>query len=162
MPRRPFGCGCCCARERAHPGVAIPLPGAGARLGLPSRKVAFPDVLPRRVRLHSMNKETMGSHTAFWNTVLWTYIVLLLVGGLIGFLKAGSKVSLITSAVAAAALVLAAIPGLFTPALARGVADAIMAALLVVFAVRLGKTRKFMPSGLLFVLTGIALLLRHL
>jgi uncharacterized membrane protein (UPF0136 family) len=96
------------------------------------------------------------------NTILWTYIVLLLVGGLIGFLKAGSKVSLVTSAVAAAALILTAIPGLFGPGLARGLADAIMAALLVVFAIRLGKTKKFMPSGLMFVVTGLALALRHL
>ena len=99
----------------------------------------------------------MNSHT-----VLWIYIVLLLVGGLIGFLKAGSKVSLITSAVAAAALILTAIPGLFAPGLARALADIIMAALLVVFAIRLGKTKKFMPSGLMFVVTGLALALRHL
>jgi uncharacterized membrane protein (UPF0136 family) len=96
------------------------------------------------------------------HTVLWIYIVLLLVGGLIGFLKAGSKVSLITSAVAAAALILTAIPGLLGFGLARGLADAIMAALLVVFAIRLGKTKKFMPSGLMFVVTGLALALRHL
>ncbi len=96
------------------------------------------------------------------HTVLWIYIVLLLIGGLIGFLKAGSKVSLITSAVSAAALVLTAIPGLFAPGLSRGLADVIMAALLVVFAIRLGKTKKFMPSGLMFVLTGAALALRHL
>ena len=38
------------------------------------------------------------------NTILWIYIVFLLVGGLIGFLKAGSKVSLIMSACFAAAL----------------------------------------------------------
>jgi len=96
------------------------------------------------------------------HTVLWIYIVLLLSGGLIGFLKAGSKVSLITSAVAAAALILTAIPGLLGFGLARGLADAIMAALLVVFAIRLGKTKKFMPSGLMFVVTGLALALRHL
>ncbi len=96
------------------------------------------------------------------HTILWIYIVLLLIGGLIGFLKAGSKVSLITSAVAAAALILTAIPGLFGPGLARGLADAIMAALLVVFAIRLAKTKKFMPSGLMFVVTGLALALRHL
>ena len=95
------------------------------------------------------------------HTVLWIYIVLLLIGGLIGFLKAGSKVSLITSAVAAAVLVLTAIPGLFGP-WARGLADVIMAALLVVFAIRLGKTKKFMPSGLMLVITGLALVLRHL
>ena len=38
--------------------------------------------------------------------VLWVYIVLLLVGGLIGFFKGKSKVSLITSAVFAALLIL--------------------------------------------------------
>ena len=44
----------------------------------------------------------------FANTVLWVYIVLLLVGGLIGFFKAKSKVSLISSSVFAAVLVLTA------------------------------------------------------
>jgi uncharacterized membrane protein (UPF0136 family) len=96
------------------------------------------------------------------NAILWIYIVLLLVGGLIGFLKAGSKVSLHTSAVCAALLVLAAIPGIFTLGFRRSLADLIMAALLVVFAVRLTKTRKFMPSGLMLVLTIAALALRHL
>ena len=95
------------------------------------------------------------------HTVLWIYIVLLLVGGLIGFLKAGSKVSLITSAVAAAALVLTAIPGLLGRGASAGLADAIMAALLVVFAIRLTKTKKFMPSGLMLVITIAALALRH-
>jgi uncharacterized membrane protein (UPF0136 family) len=96
------------------------------------------------------------------HTVLWIYIVLLLVGGLIGFLKAGSKVSLITSAVSAAALIITAIPGLLAPGLARALADIIMAALLVVFAIRLGKTKKFMPSGLMLVITVLALALGHL
>jgi uncharacterized membrane protein (UPF0136 family) len=96
------------------------------------------------------------------HTVLWIYIMLLLVGGLIGFLKAGSKVSLITSAVSAAALILTAIPGLFGQSVARGLADVIMAALLVVFAIRLSKTKKFMPSGMMLAITAIALALRHL
>jgi uncharacterized membrane protein (UPF0136 family) len=104
----------------------------------------------------------MSPHTELRNTVLWIYIVLLLIGGLIGFLKAGSKVSLITSAVAAAVLILAGIPGLFTPTVARTLSDGIMAALLVVFAIRFAKKRKFMPSGLMFVITGAALVLRHL
>ena len=95
-------------------------------------------------------------------TVLWVYIILLLAGGLFGFFKAGSKVSLITSAVAAAALVLAATRGLFTPAFGKLLADLIMAALLVVFAIRLAKTKKFMPSGLMLVITITALALRHL
>jgi len=44
----------------------------------------------------------------FANLVLWIYIVLLVVGGLIGFLKAKSKVSLIMSAIFAALLAMCA------------------------------------------------------
>jgi uncharacterized membrane protein (UPF0136 family) len=96
------------------------------------------------------------------NTILWIYIVLLLIGGMIGFLKAGSKVSLITSSVAAALLVLTAIPGIFAFSFRHNLANIIMAALLVVFAVRLAKTKKFMPSGLMLVVTLIALAMRNL
>jgi len=96
------------------------------------------------------------------NTILWVYIILLLVGGVIGFLKAGSKVSLITSSIAAALLILATLPGVLTVASRRNLADVIMAVLLVVFAIRLGKTKKFMPSGMLLVITLAALALRHL
>lgn len=97
----------------------------------------------------------------FADTVLWLYIVLLLVGGLIGFFKAKSKVSLITSAVFAAALVLAQ-TGIFDPKVARILVNVLMAVLLVVFAVRLAKTKKFMPSGLMLVVTIAALALRKL
>ena len=41
--------------------------------------------------------------------ILWVYIVLLLAGGLMGFLKAGSKISLITSAAFALPLALCAL-----------------------------------------------------
>ena len=98
----------------------------------------------------------------FASTVLWIYIVLLLVGGLIGFFKAGSKVSLITSSVFAALLVLTAVPGIFEHTFALGLANVLMAVLLVVFAVRLAKTKKFMPSGLMLVMTIAALALRNL
>jgi uncharacterized membrane protein (UPF0136 family) len=94
----------------------------------------------------------------FPNLVLWIYIVLLVVGGVIGFLKAKSKVSLIMSAVFAALLALCAVGGIFEPRMA----DIFLAALLIVFAVRLGKTKKFMPSGLMLILTIAALALRHI
>ena len=92
------------------------------------------------------------------NTVLWIYIIFLVVGGLIGFLKAKSKVSLIMSVAFAAALSLCAAGIIFQPY----VADILLAALLVVFGMRLVKTKKFMPAGMLLVITIVALALRHI
>jgi uncharacterized membrane protein (UPF0136 family) len=92
------------------------------------------------------------------NNILWIYIVLLLVGGLIGFFKAKSKVSLIMSAAFASALVLCALGIIFRPY----VADILLAALLIVFAARLAKTKKFMPAGLMLIITILALALRHI
>jgi uncharacterized membrane protein (UPF0136 family) len=91
-------------------------------------------------------------------TVLWIYIVLLIVGGLIGYLKAGSKVSLIMSVAFAGALALCALGVVFQ----RYVADILLLALLIVFTMRLTKTKKFMPAGLMLVLTVVALALRHI
>jgi uncharacterized membrane protein (UPF0136 family) len=95
------------------------------------------------------------------NTILWIYIILLLIGGLIGFFKGKSHISLVMSAVFAALLVLTAVPGIFAPHFAHGLANILMAALLVVFAVRLGRTKKFMPSGLMLVITIVALALQN-
>src|SRR5713101_5178330 len=91
------------------------------------------------------------------NKVLWIYIILLVIGGLIGFLKGKSKVSLIMSAVFAALLSLCAADIVFKAYMA----DILLALLLVVFAMRLGKTKKFMPAGLMLVITIGALALRH-
>ena len=88
--------------------------------------------------------------------ILPVYIVLLLVGGLMGYLKAGSKVSLITSAVFAVAL---AIAGYASVPYGPQVVLALLLILLVVFGLRLSKTRKFMPAGLMVALTAVALLL---
>jgi uncharacterized membrane protein (UPF0136 family) len=71
-------------------------------------------------------------------------------------------VSLITSAGFAAVLVLAILPGVFQPAFARDLVNVILALLLVVFAVRLAKTKKIMPSGLMLVVTIAALALRNI
>jgi uncharacterized membrane protein (UPF0136 family) len=80
------------------------------------------------------------------------------VGGLIGFFKGKSKVSLIMSVCFAAALSLCAANIIYQP----GVADVLLVALLVVFGFRLAKTKKFMPSGLMLVLTLATLALRRL
>ena len=91
--------------------------------------------------------------TNFDVKVLWIYIVLLFVGGLIGFFKARSKVSLITSAVFAALLILTTLRSVFQPGFAIALANLTLVALLLVFTVRLAKTKKFMPSGLILAAT---------
>jgi uncharacterized membrane protein (UPF0136 family) len=93
----------------------------------------------------------------FADLVLWIYIALLVVGGLIGYFKAKSKVSLIMSVTFAALLMLAGKGIIFQ----TYVVEILLAALLVVFAVRLTKTKKFMPSGLMLILTLLALMLRY-
>lgn len=92
------------------------------------------------------------------NTVLWVYIVLLVLGGLMGFLKAGSKASLIASSAFAAVLIMCERGFIFQ----RGMADIVLAFLLVFFAVRLTKSKKFMPNGMMLILTLLALVLRHI
>jgi uncharacterized membrane protein (UPF0136 family) len=92
------------------------------------------------------------------NKILWIYIILLVIGGLIGFFKGKSKVSLIMSVCFAAALSLCAANIIYQ----QGIADVLLVALLVVFAFRLAKTKKFMPSGLMLVLTLATLALRRL
>ena len=91
------------------------------------------------------------------DVVLWIYIVLLVAGGLIGYLKAGSKISLIISSIFAAILTLCQIGVVFQ----RHMADIVLAILLVVFAWRLTESKKFMPAGLMLVITVLALVLRH-
>ena len=90
--------------------------------------------------------------------VLWGYIILLVVGGLIGFWKAKSQISLVMSVSFAAALSLCAAGIVFQPY----VANILLALLMVVFAMRLVKTKKFMPSGLMLLLTLAALALRQI
>ena len=89
--------------------------------------------------------------------ILWIYTGLLLAGGLMGYLKAGSKISVIMAVAFAIPLVVCAL-GLWPPL----VADALIGAILVVFAIRYAKGRKFMPAGLMILLSVLALILRHL
>jgi uncharacterized membrane protein (UPF0136 family) len=81
------------------------------------------------------------------------YAVLVFAGGLMGYLKAGSKVSLISGV--ASAVVLAAA---FWRAQSYGVqglwiATGVAALLTIVFLIRFLKTRSFMPSGMMLLLS---------
>lgn len=76
--------------------------------------------------------------------LLWIFITLLVAGGLMGFLKAKSKASLIASigsAIPLAFVALGRLPG--------SVAVGVLIVLQAVFFMRLRKTGKFMPSGML-------------
>ena len=92
-------------------------------------------------------------------TILWIYIVLLVVGGLIGFVKAKSKISLYMSLGFAIALSLCAL-GILPRA--SCVTDGLLALLLIVFGMRFAKIKKFMPAGMMLLLTILALALQHL
>ena len=85
--------------------------------------------------------------------ILWVYIVLLLAGGLMGFIKAKSKASLIMSSLFAAALALCA-TGVIQPFY---MADFLVGFLLVFFGIRFAKGKKFMPSGLMLGLSAAVL-----
>ncbi len=86
-------------------------------------------------------------------TVLWVYIVLLLAGGVMGLVKAGSKISLIISSIFALLLALCAL-GIIRPFY---IADVLVGLLLVVFGMRFAKGKKFMPSGLMVGLSAVVL-----
>lgn len=87
-----------------------------------------------------------------WQFVVWVYVGLLLAGGFIGFVKAGSKVSLIASVASAIPLALTA-----AGILPYVVAPVVLGLLVVQFIVRVAKTKKFMPAGILLVITILAL-----
>ena len=80
--------------------------------------------------------------------ILWIYIALLIGGGMMGLIKGGSRISLIVSAAFAVPLILCEF-GVIPFQDARW----ILLGLVVVFVWRFSKSKKFMPSGLLILLT---------
>ena len=89
--------------------------------------------------------------------VLWIYIGFLVLGGLVGFLKAKSKMSLIMSLAFAIPLALCALETIQV----RYLADILIGFLLVFFGMRFIKSKKFMPAGLMMNLSIVALILRN-
>ena len=94
--------------------------------------------------------------------VSFLYGGLVLIGGFIGYRKAGSRPSLIAGAVSDALLVLATALILLRRPAGIWIAIGVSAALLVFFAVRWLKGRKFMPAGLMVLasLAALGLLIR--
>jgi len=90
-------------------------------------------------------------------TILWIYIVLLVAGGVMGLVKGKSKISLIASLAFAIPLILCV-----TNVLPFRYAFWILVVLLAFFGWRLLKSKKFMPAGLMVILTILALALPRL
>lgn len=89
---------------------------------------------------------------------LGVYAVLLAVGGVIGYTKAGSRPSLIAGLGSAVAAFLALLLSLQNPSWGMGLGAVVAILLAVFFGYRFAvKTRKFMPAGLLAVMSVIVL-----
>jgi uncharacterized membrane protein (UPF0136 family) len=90
---------------------------------------------------------------------IWVYGTIMMLGGIMGYLKVGSKASLIAG-VGMGLVLLASGLGVW-----RGsedsliVAEVIAALLLVIFAIRLAKTKRFMPAGMLAFLSLLAVVI---
>jgi len=83
----------------------------------------------------------------------WIYVVLLLVGGFIGFFKGRSIVSLVMSVTFAVLLILTTFHNVFQPSFANAMENVLLIALVIVFTIRLAKTKKFIPAGLMLIAT---------
>jgi len=85
---------------------------------------------------------------------LGVYAVLLAVGGVIGYTKAGSRPSLIAGLASALAAFLALVLSLQNPSWGMGLGALVAILLAIFFGYRFAvKTRKFMPAGLLAVVS---------
>lgn len=91
-------------------------------------------------------------------TVLWIYIAFLVLGGLMGLLKGKSKMSLIMSLAFAIPLALYALGHLQI----RYLPEVLIGFLLLFFGMRFMKSKKFMPAGLMSILSIAALILINL
>jgi len=79
------------------------------------------------------------------------YGLLAMIGGVMGYLKVKSKMSIISGVVSGLLLVFSAIVQLQGHQWGLTLAAVVAAALVIIFAVRLAKTRKFMPAGLMII-----------
>lgn len=89
--------------------------------------------------------------------VALAYGILAIIGGIIGYIQAQSKVSLISGSISGLLLILGGVMQLQGQAWGLILATVVTGVLVIVFAIRLAKTRKFMPAGLMTLL-GVATL----
>jgi uncharacterized membrane protein (UPF0136 family) len=105
-------------------------------------------------RYFAVFRKTEMSPMSLMNTALFAtlaYGILALAGGIFGYVKVKSKPSLISGTVSGILLLAAAIMQAMQVSGGLVFAIAVTAALVVVFTIRLVKTRKFMPAGLMLI-----------
>jgi uncharacterized membrane protein (UPF0136 family) len=88
---------------------------------------------------------------------LLVYGVVAIIGGIIGFVKSQSKASIISGSISGVGLLVSGIAAAQSQEWGKITGMAIAALLVIVFVVRLIKTKKFMPAGLM-ILGGVATL----
>jgi uncharacterized membrane protein (UPF0136 family) len=89
--------------------------------------------------------------------ILGIYAVLLAVGGYIGYTKAGSKPSLIAGAACAVGVLIATVLSFWNKGLGLGIAALLALLLCIFFGRRYATTTKFMPGGLLAIVSLVVL-----
>jgi uncharacterized membrane protein (UPF0136 family) len=87
----------------------------------------------------------------------FVYGILAIAGGIIGYIQARSKVSLFSGSISGLLLIIGAYLQLQGQTSGLILAVFVTAVLVVVFAFRLAKTRKFIPAGLMTILGMLAL-----
>ncbi|WP_414542102.1 TMEM14 family protein [Nostoc sp. CCY0012] len=87
----------------------------------------------------------------------FAYGILAIVGGIVGYIQANSQVSLLSGVISGLLLVLAGYLQIQGQAWALILAVLVTGSLVFFFALRLAKTRKFMPAGLMTILGVLAL-----
>ncbi|GAB4329768.1 MAG: hypothetical protein OHK0047_16820 [Leptolyngbyaceae cyanobacterium] len=91
--------------------------------------------------------------------LILVYALLVAIGGIVGYVKAGSQQSLISGLVSGIALAIAWFLSLQTPSAGFALATFLALGLLIVFAIRFRKTGKLMPAGLMAALSLVAMVI---
>ncbi|MEA5582216.1 TMEM14 family protein [Nodularia harveyana UHCC-0300] len=87
------------------------------------------------------------------------YGILAMIGGIIGYIQANSQVSLVSGVISGLLLLVAGYFQIQGESWALIVAVLVTVILVIFFALRFAKTRKFMPGGLMVILGMLALAL---